>query len=437
MPLNNFRNKSFWFLDSLKGNQVKNHLNEIREILDNPKSNLAKELKEQSLISLLSHVTTTTPFYYSYQGKNSLSDFPVIKKSVVQDNFESFKSSSFINDKNHKVSTSGSTGMSFFLFHNKNKRLRNYADAIYFYDNSGYKLGNRLYKLIVWHANNKKSKLSAWKLNMAQFDVSNFSDSRIEELINMLVNDKHENKGFICYSSALEQLAKYLDQNEIYLDNHGLSSIVSISEYLNSYTKTTLKKHLGIPIISRYSNEELGMMAQQTLNSQDSYKINHASYIVEVLNFDEDKPVAPGEFGRIVVTDLYNYAMPLLRYDTGDIATYSLDENDMIQLDQIEGRKMDVIYNTQGNIISSFITHAIFNDHYKHLQQYQFIQQGRDEYEIKLNIQGDSFLFEEDLINRVKKEIGSDANIKISYVDEIPTLSSGKRRKVINNYVRT
>ena len=71
---------------------------------------------------------------------------------------------------------------------------------------------------------------------------------------------------------------------------------------------------------------------------------------------------------------------------------------------------------------------------YHLLKQYQFIQQGEKSYEVKLNLQGEGFQFENDLVIDIKSDFGEDAIITISYVDEIPALASGKRRKVMNNY---
>ena len=95
---------------------------------------------------------------------------------------------------------------------------------------------------------------------------------------------------------------------------------------------------------------------------------------------------------------------------------------------------MDVIYDSKGNLVSSFVLYTKFYKYYKLLKQYQFIQQGEKEYEVKLNLQGNNFEFETDLINDIKTDFGQDARVTITHVDEIPPLSSGKRRKVMNNY---
>ena len=46
----------------------------------------------------------------------------------------------------------------------------------------------------------------------------------------------------------------------------------------------------------------------------------------------------------------------------------------------------------------------------------------------------DKFPYERELVESIKKDFGSDAKVTITYLDEIPVLSSGKRKKVVNNY---
>ncbi len=77
--------------------------------------------------------------------------------------------------------------------------------------------------------------------------------------------------------------------------------------------------------------------------------LNRANCYIEVLKFDSDEQVAPGELGRIVVTDFTNYAMPMIRYDIGDVATIGETHNGiLLSLDNLSGRKTDMIFKTNG-----------------------------------------------------------------------------------------
>lgn len=122
---------------------------------------------------------------------------------------------------------------------------------------------------------------------------------------------------------------------------------------LQPTTKNGLKKILNCNVISRYSNEEQGILGQAR-NNDERYYLNHASYYFEFLKLDSDKKAEPGEICRIVVTDLFNYAFPMIRYDTGDTGIYNSENNDsngFPVLSKIYGRLLDLVYDTKGTTI--------------------------------------------------------------------------------------
>ncbi|TXE10428.1 CoF synthetase [Gelidibacter salicanalis] len=434
MILNVARNKFFWLLDSLKKGKIKNNLNEIELCVAHPNSDKAIQIKDTHLRRLLDHAVKTTQYYNCLSSATTISGFPVIRKTTIQNNFELFESSEFKDKSNFKVSTSGSTGVPFFLFQNQDKRHRNRADVIYFFRKANFNVGNRLYELEVWRGHNKKGRLKSFLQNVLQFDISRLTDESIETFLGLLKSDQQSTKTLLGFASAYEMIAQYLENNSLVLNGLGITSAIANAEYLNPYTKYTLGKHLNTVVLSRYSSEEIGIIAQQTLDSPDRFVVNHASYHVELLNLERDAPAKLGELGRIVVTDLFNYAMPIIRYDTGDIAQFGLNKEGAMEFVHVEGRQMDLIYDSKGKLISSFVIYTKFYNYYHLLKQYQFIQQGEKEYEVKLNLQGDNFPFEKQLIMDIESDFGEDAQVAVTYVDEIPALNSGKRRKVINNY---
>ena len=189
-----------------------------------------------------------------------------------------------------------------------------------------------------------------------------------------------------------------------------------------------------MPVYSRYSNLENGILAQQVPGSGHRYLVNTASYVLEIFKTDTDEPAAPGELGRIVVTDLYNYAMPMIRYDTGDMGVLSKekDEAGNSYLEIVEGRKLDLLYATDGTLVSSYIVYKNMWQ-YTEILQYQLVQYGAKDYLFKINMEG-PFTKEEKLVQEFKQYLGADANFRVEYVDEIPLLASGKRKKIANTY---
>ncbi len=428
--LNVLRKRMFWLVDFLKGSPIKRHYKEIRDIQKAPFSSKCIKKREKNLKGLLDYAVLSIPFYKDFQEFQSFQDFPVINKKMIQDRFELFKSDGFKTDTLFKVSTSGSTGVPFKLYHNKDKRLRNTADVLFFSEKSGYSIGDLLFELEVWRGHNKRRKIKNLLQNTVQFDISKLTNSRIEHFLNLLEKSPQP-KSILGFPSALEQICKYIDANKVKVEIKNLNGVIANSEYLNDYTRDAVKNLLGAPIYSRYSSEELGIIAHQTRLSGKHFEINWASYFVEILDMEKDVAAKEGTYGRLVITDLFNKSMPLIRYDTGDIAMFQ--EGNSCLLKTVEGRKMDMVYDTAGNLLSSYVVYTKFYPFYDLLNQYQFIQVGQKEYHIKLNLK-DEFSFEEELVESVKRDFGVDAKVSIELVDEIPPLSSGKRKKVVNMY---
>ncbi|RLD26019.1 MAG: CoF synthetase, partial [Bacteroidetes bacterium] len=278
----------------------------------------------------------------------------------------------------------------------------------------------------------KKSPFLAWMQNIKMQDIFNLNDEALANLIKTLT--KNNEKGIISYASSLETVCKYLDKIESGSLDCNLNSIISNAEHLNEYTKKAIQKYFNTPVVSRYSNNENGILSQQNINGGDEFVINWASYFIEILKFDEDVPVKDGEFGRVIVTDLFNYCMPLIRYDTGDIACIETNSDNIPVFKSVEGRKLDLVYNTSGEIISSLIIGSLMTK-YSDLDQFQFIQVGKKDYVFKLTTK-QKFDEESQLKNEFKEYLGKDSNITIEYIEEIPLLTSGKRRLVVNDYIK-
>ncbi len=427
------RRSAFWATDRLKGGQVNGHYNEIKDILENPDSKENVQLRADYLDKLLKHAVESTPYYFGCKSFKSINDFPIINKSIIIGNYDAFT----CGDRNFKegrmVVTSGSTGTPFTVKHGKRKTQRNTADTIYFGELAGFTIGQRLYYFKIWNKINKKNKFAQFMQNIVPYDVSELDDKSLSLIIDRLEKDR-SNKCLLAYSSVYDALSAYMQKHNLEIMKN-VVSIISMSEALDCSTRQCISHFFNVRAVSRYSNMENGIIAQQLRDGSDEFLINDASYFIELLDMNYDKPAPPGSPGRIVITDLFNYCMPLIRYDTGDIGVLSQKEIDgciRMVFKSIEGRRMDMIYNTSGSLVSSYIvTNNMWK--YSEIRQYQFIQDSANQYVFKLNTDV-PFLRENELSEEFKKYLGEDAQISIDYVNEIPILASGKRRKVVNNF---
>ncbi len=416
-------------MDFIKGGAIRKHYNDIKYIIENFDSPEAELLQNQHLKSVLSNAREFVPYYSTHAKSDSLKDFPVIDKGIIRDNFNSFKSIKFIDKQNTAVVTSGSTGTPFRLYHNKNKRLRNNADIIYFTKRGGFEIGSKLLFMKVWNDINKKSKLKLFLENIKPYNILNYTDKDVQNLLEDLKNDKSD-KSIFCFASTCDIIVNYLDKIRSRKLNYKVKSIITNSDELKRSTKDKMEKYFQVPVLARYSNMECGMLAQQKVSGGYDYEINHASFKIELLDLVEDIPVKNGEMGRIVITDLFNYCMPLIRYNTGDIGVMGEDEYGRLVLNRIDGRKVDMVLDTKNRVITSHIV-TVNMWKYSELKQYQFAQIGQKEYEFRLN-PWEGFSREEELLSEFKGYFGKDAQISLKYVNEIPLLSSGKRKLVVN-----
>jgi phenylacetate-CoA ligase len=432
MLLKTFRKHVFWLWDLLKGGKVRKHYYNIMSVLDNGSSHEALLRQERDLSALLHHAVGSTQFYNNKRGFISLNDFTVINKSIVRASFDSFISNKYKQSGLIPAVTSGSTGTPFKVYHDKNKKLRNRADTIIFFQKAGYEIGDRIIYMKIWMKDNMKRPFKFWMENTVPVDVFKLDDMRIKNLLSKMEHDKSIYM-IVGYASALELICKYLQRNYRNRVNANVKSILVMSETLNDYTRETLQKYFAAPVYSRYSNIENGIIAQQDGKESGRYTINTASYVVEILKMESDEQAAPGQTGRIVITDLFNYGMPIIRYDTGDIGSFTKDSKKTgeMYLERIEGRRLDMLYDTKKNLVSSYRITAVMMK-YTDILQFRLIQENLKEFTMEINADG-NFAREEELIRDLKAQLGQDGIFEIKHVKEIPLLSSGKRKAIINN----
>ena len=163
-----------------------------------------------------------------------------------------------------------------------------------------------------------------------------------------------------------------------------LRQIRTVGETLPDTLRTRARNLLRADIADTYSSQELGIIAIQCPAS-GLYHVMAEGYIVEVLK-ENGEPCPPGEIGRLVVTDLHNFAMPLLRYDTTDyaeVAPACTCGRALPTLRRIVGRERNMVR------INGARHWPLYGfDHFLEIipaiRQYQLVQDGENSIEVKL-----------------------------------------------------
>jgi phenylacetate-CoA ligase len=185
--------------------------------------------------------------------------------------------------------------------------------------------------------------------------------------------------------AALELVAAH-DTSSL-LAASGLKGIMCVGEDFEGDARKELQTQFGCSIVQIYASTECGRMAT-TCAECGRYHAHAETTHLEVVN-DNGSPTAPGDAGWILATPLYNYAMPLIRYDHADEAIPGETGRCSIQLPALEtisGKRRTAFVFSDGSAIRPSVP-ADLVVQFLGAEAFQFVQVAPDRCEIRL-VQG-------------------------------------------------
>ena len=289
---------------------------------------------------------------------------------------------------------------------------------------------------------NEIVRLGNWPY-MEAFDTGPFAGisifTSVEERLEWL---RHERPDYLAtYSESLEHLG-FAAGNERPVE--GLKALVAISEQLTPSMRTYVERVFGAPVHQHYALSELELVA--TRCEAGRYHVHREHCLVEIV--DEDgRACPPGETGRIVVTSLTNFAMPLLRYDTGDLAEAKADicscNRTLPSFGEIVGRYSRVAHLPDGTLQSVFaLRDAIESmpaDLMHGLREFQIHQFQDCRMELRIVTRSPLPTQFYARIREVWAKLAADYkhDLTFCYVDELSRSASGKRDVFTSDIIPT
>lgn len=397
---------------------------EIQRIMKNPLDYRAT--LNGYLMGVLKNATLHSEFYKQFDGFRTLQDFPVVNKEILKQNWDKVFVLEYRDRADNKEKhTSGSTGTPFQVIWDHRKHCRMIADAKYWAKLGGCESHERVVCLVVekkWHdvPMEKQERDNVYTINCGYFDDESIAKLLIEV-------EKFKPRCIIGYSSMWDAIANYIYEKKAGVCNLQLYSIMAEAEALKERTRKILSEYFKCQVYSRYGNEECGTLAQED-GSGYGHIVNSASYYFEILKMDKDEPAEDGEIGRVVMTDLFNYAFPIIRYENGDLAIKETHPDGRVYLRDVVGRKVDMLYTTDGKMVN-WLRSLIFIKDFNDIRQFQIVQEDYTHFTWVLNTKNHAY---EDLIIKESKDVfGDDAEFKFEYVEDIPKLASGKQQMTV------
>jgi phenylacetate-CoA ligase len=217
-----------------------------------------------------------------------------------------------------------------------------------------------------------------------------------------------------------------------------LKALATFSEALSPGQRGIIEQVFGVRVEDMYSAAEVSMIAVQCPDVPENYHIQSENVLVEVVD-DNDVPCGTGVTGRILVTDLHNFAMPFIRYEIGDLAQFGPPcpcGRGLPVFQRIFGRTRNMLYLPSGEQLFPDIA-ALHLNEIAPLRQYQMVQKSYTAIEIRLVLarpfEGDE---EQRMRDMILHALGQPFDLTLIPVSDIPRHPSGKFEDFISEVHR-
>jgi phenylacetate-CoA ligase len=406
-----------------------------------------------ALRNLLRHAYATVPYYRQLFERaglrpgdiQNLEDFtrvPVLTKEAIRAHGPALLSRRFTPADLARKQTTGSTGVPLTVWVDEESQQWKRGCTLRADEWSGWRFGERV--AVLWgvpdpHSRTWRSRLrSALLERTATLNTLHVTEAALEHFARHLQRKK---PGLILgHAHSLYLLAEYVRaRGPAGVRPRG---VISTAMVLHDWQRRAIKEVFGCQVTNRYGCEEVSLIACEC-ERHHGLHVNADGVYVEILR--DGRPAAPGEPGAVAVTDLTNRAMPLLRYQVGDVAVWSERTcpcgRGLPLLERVEGREADYVVTADGGLVSGVSLSDNFTMHVPGVAQLQIIQEsvGRFRFRIVRDAEfGPASLRR--MADLVAEYFGPAARFECEYVAAIPREPSGKFRfcisRVANPFTR-
>ena len=402
---------------------------------------LVRERQEKAVADILRHAYETTEFYRGRLkrvvaggkiGSRALRDLPPLTKDDIRNAGSSMLSRAFQSSDLIAASTGGSTGTPMRFFRDRRCIDKRRAQEIFADQKIGYRIGDRVGLFVASaHFDGRMERFKARVRNasyerLLRFDPAICEEHDLEEFYRKFVRYRP-----VMLKSFPNALTIFVD----FLERRGLRvpsprAISCTGENVYDWQREKFERVFRCPVYERYATKESGVVAFSRPGVPEM-AVFAPGVFLEILR-DDGAPCEVGEVGHVVVTDLYNYGMPLIRYEIGDAASWSSEAYGDLgfpHLAAVLGRDRDVVVDSAGRLRPGYLFVEEINKA-GISGQFQVVQESQNLLVLKVAgaVESDQEL--EYLLKRFRAIMGDGASVILERVESIPRDPSGKYRYV-------
>ncbi len=403
------------------------------------------ELQLQRLPQIVAHAAATTQFYGERYGQVGVVDsldllrqLPTVSKADVRQHWQQMVSRDYPLVSLTEAKTGGSTGKALVVYFDKVCQEYRNAAAMRSDRWAGRDMGTKT--AAIWGNPPKDESLRDRLRNsllsrLVYLDTMALNEQSVGEFVRMWRTERP--KVIFGHSHSIYILATFL--RKLQVDDVRPQGIITTSMMLLENERAVIEDVLKCKVTNRYGCEEVGLIAAECPD-HDGLHVNSEHIIVELLRPD-GAPAGPGEEGEVVVTDLMNRGMPLIRYRVEDVAAWARQPcrcgRGAPTFSRVVGRVADFLIKVDGTLVAGVSLVERTLTKISGLDQMQLVQETREH--IVANVVVGSAWGEESLaqLRRELDEVFHPIRLEIRVLSGLPQEKSGKYRFSICKVPRT
>lgn len=435
---------AYWRSQSLRGRSaVARRLDELRA--NQELSATAVETRQfEKLQEVVAHAYRTVPYYRKVMDERGITEIttpedlrklPVLTRDILIREQDGLLSETADRATLQTNFSSGSTGRRAQFKQDLNFRMWMRAHQLRTYEwCAGWQLGDPFVLLwgseIYWSLKQAIDRLENLATNRREFNTFRLSPELIDSVLDKLIS--FQPALVSTYSNAMHLIAKQAQRRELRIP--GLRAVQGTSEPLPPALRASIGSTLDCAVYDKYGMRETNIIAHEQPGGGPML-IQAENVYVEFLD-DDGEPCAPGQAGRLVVTTLNNASMPLLRYETSDLAAPLLREPDAPlpypAMTSVAGRLQDLILTPSGDHVDAYLFSYLFM-RFPEVDWFQVVQREPERLDVRIYApSGLASAMMTELTERIHHHTGYPFDVKFELLDRMPDSSTGKFRLCVS-----
>ena len=429
--------------DLIIGQQVNKYLKFVQESKTWSRKQI-DAFQNERLRALIKYAYDNVPFYHDemnslgltpedIQTKEDLSKLPVINKDTIRrEGLERFTSKVMPKSQMVMRGSSGSTGQPLIYYSTKLNYSIDIATHLRGWYDFGWRLGDKYIKISQNPRKGIIKNLQDWATRNLYLATADLSDKHIYEMMQQI--ERYQPKVIRSYPDPLYIMAQYRLAHQGEFTYHPLA-ITTTGNVLSLQMREIIERAFGCKIYDSYSSE--GNANVFECHTHECYHVSEEYGITEVLD-EKNNPITSG-IGRVITTDLWNYATPFIRYDVQDLVELADKPCSCgrahMAIKRILGRDNELLVAASGrrytvHHFTVFFEPTVSPQLKDSIEQFQFVQHKDKTTTINLvvNENYDTDV-EHYLIEYWSHEFGSKVDIKI--LERMPIMHNNKRKFII------